>query len=81
MDQKIMRGEGADRAEGPEDFLANLGRVLRAQEGVDVELAEILATHLLTARPDADAVSKAKDAILKLASNRAVAPNSEPDNG
>ena len=80
MDQKDSRGEGADGTESPGEFLANLGQALRKQDDVDAGLAEILATHLLTTEPVADAVSKAKAAILKLASVRADPPGSEGDN-
>ena len=81
MDQKDSRGEGAASTETPGEFLANLGQALRKQDGVDVGLAEILSTHLLTAEPIADAVSKARAAILKLARVRAAPPELEAGNG
>lgn len=56
------------------DFLAGLAERLRASDGVDGDLAGILAMHLLVTNPDAKAVTKAKDAILALASKRASAP-------
>jgi hypothetical protein len=56
------------------DFLVNLGKALRDKEGIDVDLADILAKHLLTAAPSVDAVAKAKAAILKLAAERASPP-------
>jgi len=55
----------------PETFLASLGGNLREQEGVDLDLAEILRKHILKVSPGADAVSQAKAAILKLAEERA----------
>jgi hypothetical protein len=63
------------------DFLANLGNALRGNENVDVGLADILAKHLLTASPAVDALTKAKDAILKLASERANPPKPEVASG
>jgi hypothetical protein len=67
----------AAEAESPADFLANLGNALREKEHIDLGLADILAKHLLTAAPAVDAVAKAKDAILKLAGERANPPKPE----
>jgi hypothetical protein len=64
----------AAEAESPAYFLANLGNALREKDNVDVGLVDILAKHLLTAAPAVDAVAKAKDAILKLAAERANLP-------
>jgi isocitrate dehydrogenase kinase/phosphatase len=61
----------APEAESPAGFLLNLSNAFREKEDVDVGLANILAKHLLIATPAADAVAKAKDAILKLAAERA----------
>jgi hypothetical protein len=69
----------AAEAESPADFLGNLGKALREKENVDVGLANILAKHLLTAAPAVDAVPKAKDAILKLAVERANPPKPGAD--
>ncbi len=71
----------AAEVETPADFLANLGNALRGNENVDVGLADILAKHLLTASPAVDALTKAKDAILKLASERANPPKPEVASG
>ncbi len=71
----------AAEVETPSDFLANLGKALREKQEVDVGLADILAKHLLTAAPAADAVAKAKDAILKLAGERANPPKTEVADG
>ncbi len=71
----------ADDVEIPADFLANLGVALREKDDVDVGLAEILAKHLLTTAPAVDALAKAKDAILKLAGERANLPKPEVANG
>jgi hypothetical protein len=71
----------AAEVETPADFLANLGNALRGKANIDIRLAEILAKHLLTASPAVDALTKAKDAILKLASERATSPKPELANG
>ena len=69
-----MANEGeqaAAQVETVADFLANLDSTLRGKKDIDVGLVDILAKHLLTAAPTADAVANAKDAILKLAGERA----------
>lgn len=71
----------AAEAESPADFLANLGNSLREKENVDLGLADILAKHLLTTAPAVDAVAKTKDAILKLAGERANPPKPEASGG
>jgi hypothetical protein len=73
--------EVADAAETPDAFLTGLGKILRKKEGVDARLADILATHLLTATPANDAVTRARDEIVKLARERAAPPKAEADNG
>ena len=65
----------------PGDFLGKLGKALRGKQNVDTGLADILALHILTATPAVDAVANAKDAILKLAAERADPPKPEPVNG
>ena len=81
VDREELGRDGTDGTESPGDFLAKLGQALCRQGGVDASLAEILATHLLTAEPAADAVSVAKVAILKLANDRAIPPQREADDG
>ena len=81
MDQKESTTEGADGTESPGEFLANLGQALCEQDGADVNLAEILSAHLLTAEPTDEAVSKARAAIVKLARSRAASPGSETGGG
>lgn len=66
--------------ETPDAFLKALGNILQEKEGGDADLARILATHLLTSAPTKDAVAQAKEAITKLASERA-APKVEAGNG
>lgn len=72
-----MEGE----AESPEVFLTTLGESLTQREGVDADLADILKTHILKAAPAQNAVAQAKDAILKLAAERANPPKPEVANG
>ncbi|HYD07164.1 MAG TPA: hypothetical protein VEC60_15615 [Reyranella sp.] len=59
----------------------NLGKALRERENIDTGLADILAKHLLTATPAVDALAKAKDAVLKLAVERADPPKPEAGDG
>ena len=80
MDMNDSMGEGVDGTETPAEFLVSLGQALREQDDVDAGLAEIISTHLLTAKPTADAVSKAKAAILELARDRAAHQGSEGNN-
>ncbi len=61
----------AKPVETPEAFLNALGNSLKEKEGVDVGLADILKTHILKVAPAQNAVAGAKDAVLKLASERA----------
>lgn len=70
-DEAELEAQAVGEGETPAEFLTNLGNSLRENEGVDVGLANILAKYLLTATPDANAVAKAKDAIVKLAGERA----------
>ena len=62
----------ADGLETPAVFLSALGKTLRENEQLDSDLAEILSGHLLTGTPAIDAVIKARNAIVKLAEERAV---------
>lgn len=75
-----MAGE-AESVDTPEAFLEVLGESLKAKEGVDIGLADILKTHILKAAPAQNAVAQAKDAILKLAGERANPPKPEVANG
>jgi hypothetical protein len=67
--------------ETPAEFLKGLGAALVKEENIDLGLANILAKHVLTAEPMADALNKAKDAILKLARERADPPKPEVADG
>ena len=69
-----------DGTETPAEFLVSLGQSLREQDDVDAGLAEIISAYLLTAKPSADAVSRARAAILKLARDRAVHQTPEGNN-
>jgi hypothetical protein len=55
----------------PEAFLSALGNDLKGTNGVDTDLLEILRTYILKESPAQNAVTMAKDAILKLAAERA----------
>ena len=70
-----------DKVETPCAFLDALGDNLKSDEGGDVALAEILETHILKVAPSQNAVAQAKDAILKLAGERANPPKLEMANG
>lgn len=67
--------------ETPEEFFTALVDQLKRKEGVDVGLADILRTHILKAAPAQNAVAQAKDAIVKLAGERANPLNPEIANG
>lgn len=71
----------AQSLETPAAFLDALGDGLKGNEAVDVGLADILKRHILKVAPAKDAVALAKDAILKLAGERANPPKSEVANG
>lgn len=68
-------------ADTPEAFLKSLGENLGKTEGVDVGVADILKAHILKAAPAQNAVTQARDAILKLAAERANPPKPEVVNG
>lgn len=67
--------------ETPDAFLKALGESLKTKDGVDTDLAAILTTHILKAAPAANAIAQAKDAIVKLATERANPPKLEVVNG
>jgi hypothetical protein len=73
---------GAEESdESPAAFLTALGKHLSEKDGVDVDLVDILRTHLLKVSPTQDAVAQAKAAIIKLAGERANPPKKEEANG
>lgn len=53
------------------DFFETLGKRLRVEENADIELVDILRAHVLKASPNSNAVAQAKNAIMKLAEDRA----------
>jgi hydroxymethylpyrimidine/phosphomethylpyrimidine kinase len=71
----------ANQLETPDAFLKALGESLRAKEGVDTDLAAILTAHILKGAPAPNAIAQAKDAIVKLASERADPPKVEVVHG
>ncbi len=60
-----------EKVETAAAFLEEAGRSLDAKNGVDLELAAILKTHLLKDGASNDAVNLARDAIVQLAGERA----------
>jgi len=75
-----VEGE-AETEETPDAFLRALGEGLKGKEGVDAGLADVLKTYILKGAPPQNAVAQAKDAILKLADERASPPKPEVANG
>ena len=67
--------------ETPDAFLSALGESLKAKGDVDADLAAILTEHILKAVPALNAVAQAKDAIVKLAAERANPSKVEVANG
>ena len=67
--------------ETPDTFLKALGERLVTQEGVDQGLAVILTEHILKASAAQNAVPRARDAIVELATTRAQPPKVEVLNG
>ena len=68
-----------DDNESPAPFLAKLGQRLKTRSGVDVQLAGILAEHILVAAPAGDCVERAMAAIKALAASRATPPEEGAD--
>jgi hypothetical protein len=60
--------------ETPEAFLAKLGQALKACEGVDSELAEIVVNHILAPSTAQDRLEQAMMAINALAVSRSTPP-------
>lgn len=75
-----MESEAKSTA-SPDAFLKALGESLKGIEDVDAGMADILEAHILKAAPAQNAVAQAKDAILKLAAERANPLKPEVDNG
>jgi hypothetical protein len=64
-----------------EEFLKSLAESLRSEENIDLGMADILVNHIIKVAPTLDAIDQAKDAILKLASERAQSAELEVTNG
>jgi len=75
-----MDSEG-QTTETPDTFLNELVEELRCDEGIDTDLTNIMAIHILTISPTRDAATLAKTAILQLAAERAVSRGSEVQDG
>jgi hypothetical protein len=67
-------GMGGRAGLSPADFLTDLAKQLREQDSVDFDLADVLATHLLTTDPAKDPSADAYNSILALAAKRAASP-------
>ncbi|MBX3488576.1 hypothetical protein [Parvibaculum sp.] len=65
-----------EQPQTPDAFLKGVAAALQADEGIDLDLAKILSTEILIAKAPADAVSRAKAAIVALATKRAAPPES-----
>lgn len=65
-----MRPNGSQRI-CPAAFLATVGTDLKAAKQADTDVAAILAEHLLVATPSDNAVTLAKNALVRLAEQRA----------
>jgi len=74
-----LAAQEEDWVETPETFLTGVSAVLKAADGVDVDLAAILSDHLLTVTPNANVVVNAKAAILALAAKRAAPAEEQVD--
>jgi len=77
-------GDLRRRIVAPEDetigeFLDRLGKMLKAREGVDADLAEIVVQHILTPTPAEDCVEQAMTAIDSLAAARTSSPKEGAD--
>ena len=58
----------------PGAFLAQIGTDLQAARQADKDVAAVLAKHLLIAAPSDNAVALAKEALVRLAEQRAALP-------
>lgn len=72
-----MQHTDGERNESHEMFLTKLGDFMQAKPGIDTALTRILVAHILTPSPEHNAVALAREAILKLASERAHGTESE----
>jgi|GEM_PF-3319472 len=63
--------DAEQKQETPAEFLKGIGANLEKGDGADTDLAKILSAHILVVPTGADAVAKAKTAIVALAEKRA----------
>lgn len=71
----------AESPETPDQFLDALGDNLKAKEGLDADLVDILTTYILKTTPAPNAVAQAKEAIQRLAIERGNISKVETTNG
>jgi len=78
--QEEAVSETGSATAAPEEFLKGVSSDLAAQPGCDLDLARILAEHILSATPQTDCVARARRAIAELAQARAAPrPEAAPD--
>ena len=78
--QEEAVSETGSATAAPEEFLKGVSSDLAAQSGCDLDLARILAEHILSATPQSDCVTRARRAIAELAQARAAPrPEAAPD--
>jgi hypothetical protein len=65
--------ETEEKQETPDAFLKAIAGKLATTPDIDIDLAKILAANILTVAPAADALARAKAAIVALAEKRATA--------
>ncbi len=63
----------------PGAFLAKIGTDLQAARQADQEVAAVLAKHVLIGTPSDNAVALAKEALVRLAEQRAALPEVSDD--
>lgn len=73
--------DAIEEPETNEAFLERLVKTLRAAEGADGGLVDVLAAHLLKVQPAANAVTLSRDNIVALAKSRARPDATEVDDG
>lgn len=73
--------DAVEGLETNETFLERLVETLRAAEGADGGLVDVLAAHLLMVQPAANAVTLSRDGIVALAKSRALPDATEVDDG
>ena len=63
------------------EFFSAMAKKLQSVKGIDIELSEILITHLLKDNPDSSATDNALNATVKLARSRATSKGKDAADG